>query len=358
LDNGFEFSEQRLLETTGLDCGVNSCAAWTATMTRNDTILVLVSAAEPAEAQLAMLRQQLPDVKIVAGNSVEAFERDARGANVLFNWSGPLGLFKQVFAMCPNLRWVHSRSVGLERTLFAEIVQSAVPLTNGAGVFSASLGEFALGAILYFAKDFRRMIRNQIAGVWEPFDVEWASGKTVGIIGYGDIGRAIAERVWAMGMNVLAVRRHASASQSADPLVAESFTPDRRLEMVSRCDYVVAAAPLTAETRGMIGETEFAAMKPTAVVINVGRGPVINEEAMISALSSGRIRGAALDVFDHEPLPAGHAFYRLDNVLLSPHCADHTPDWLDNAMQFFIEQYGRFRKGEELLNVVDKKLGY
>jgi phosphoglycerate dehydrogenase-like enzyme len=248
--------------------------------------------------------------------------------------------------------------VGLERTLFPELKESPVPLTNGAGVFSASLGEFTLGAILYFAKDFRRMIRNQMADVWEAFDVSWASGHTVGIIGYGDIGRAIAERVRALGMTVLAVRRHVSPSKSADPLVAETFTPDRRLEMISRCDYVVVAAPLTPETRGMIGETEFAAMKPTAVVINVGRGPVIDEEAMVAALSSGRIRGAALDVFDHEPLPAGHPLYRLENVLLSPHCADHTPDWLDNAMQFFIDQYERFRKGETLLNVVDKKLGY
>ena len=357
LNNGFEFFEQRMLETTGLDCGVDFCAVGTTPM-RNDTIVVLVSAAEPAEAQLAMLRQQLADVEILAGHSAEIFEQAADRATVLFNWSGPLALFKQVFTTCPNLRWVHSRSVGLERTLFAEIVQSAVPLTNGAGVFSASLGEFTLGAILYFAKDFRRMIRNQMAGVWEAYDVQWASGKTVGIIGYGDIGRAIAERVRAMGMNVLAVRRHASTVPSGDRLVAETFTPERRLEMISRCDYLITAAPLTAETRGMIGEAEFAAMKPTAVVINVGRGPVINEEAMIGALSAGRIRGAALDVFDHEPLPAGHAFYKLESILLSPHCADHTPDWLDNAMKFFLEQYGRFRRDEPLLNVVDKKLGY
>ncbi len=325
---------------------------------RNDTILVLVSAAEPAEAQLAMLEKSLAGVKMVFGNSAEVFAGVAAEATVLFNWSGSLELFKKVFAMCPNLLWVHSRSVGLERTLFPELKESSVPLTNGAGVFSASLGEFALGAILYFAKDFRRMIRNQMAGVWEAFDVEWASGQTVGIIGYGDIGRAIAERVHALGMTVLAVKRHVSTSQSADPLVAETYTPDRRLEMISRCDYVVVAAPSTPETRGMIGEAEFAAMKPTTVVMNVGRGPVINEEAMIAALSGGRIRGAALDVFDHEPLPAGHPFYKLENVLLSPHCADHTPDWLDNAMKFFIEQYGRFRKSEPLLNVVDKKLGY
>ncbi len=325
---------------------------------RNDTILVLVSPAEPAEAQLAMLRKQLADVKIIAGNSAEAFEGAAADASVLFNWSGSIVLFKKIFVVCPNLLWVHSRSVGLERTLFPELKESSVPLTNGAGVFSASLGEFALGAILYFAKDFRRMIRNQMAGVWEAFDVSWVSGRTVGIIGYGDIGRAIAERVRALGMTVLAVRRHARASQTADPLVARTYTPERRLEMISQCDYVVVAAPLTSETRGMISEPEFAAMKPTAAVINVGRGPVITEEALIGALSSGRIQGAALDVFDHEPLPVGHPFYKLENVLLSPHCADHTPDWLDNAMQFFIEQYERFRKGQALLNVVDKKLGY
>jgi len=324
----------------------------------SDTILVLVSPTEPAEAQLAMLSKQLAGVNIIAGNSAEVFAESAVRASVLFNWSGSLALFKEAFAICPNLLWVHSRSVGLERTLFPELKESPVPLTNGAGVFSASLAEFTLGAILYFAKDFRRMIRNQLAGVWQAFDVSWASGQTVGIIGYGDIGRAIAERVRALGMTVLAVRRHASSSQAADQLVAQTYAPESRLEMISKCDYVVVAAPLTSETRGMIGEAEFAVMKPTAVVINVGRGPVINEEAMVGALSSGRIRGASLDVFDHEPLPAGHPFYTLENVLLSPHCADHTPDWLDNAMQFFIEQYERFRKGAPLLNVVDKKLGY
>lgn len=322
---------------------------------RNDTILVL---ANPGEPQLAILNERLTQARTIIGNAAETFEGDAIRATVLFNWSGSLALFKKVFTMCPNLLWVHSRSVGLERTLFPELIESSLPLTNGAGVFSASLGEFALGAILYFAKDFRRMIRNQMAGVWESFDVSWASGRTVGIIGYGDIGRAIAEKVRALGMNVLAVKRNALFSQGANPLVAETYAPERRIEMISRCDYVVVAAPLTSETRGMIGEAEFAAMKPTAVVINVGRGPVINEEAMVRALTGGRIAGAALDVFDHEPLPAGHPFYKLENVLLSPHCADHTPDWLDNAMKFFIAQYERFRKGEPLLNIVDKKLGY
>jgi phosphoglycerate dehydrogenase-like enzyme len=320
----------------------------------NDTLLVL---ANPGEPQIAMLRQ-LGEARITVGNSADIFQQVASQATVLFNWSGSLALFKQVFGMCPNLLWVHSRSVGLERTLFPELVESPVPLTNGVGVFSASLGEFALGAILYFSKDFRRMIRNQMRGVWEAFDVLPISGRTVGIIGYGDIGRTIAIRVRAMGMTVLAVKRHAPQTGEADPLVAHTYTPAQRLEMLPQCDYVVVCTPLTPETRGMIGEAEFSAMKRSVVVINVGRGPVINEQAMIEALSSGRIAGAALDVFDHEPLPEGHPFYKLENVLLSPHCADHTPDWLDNAMRFFIEQFLRFRKGEALLNIVDKKLGY
>jgi phosphoglycerate dehydrogenase-like enzyme len=143
-----------------------------------------------------------------------------------------------------------------------------------------------------------------------------------------------------------------------DPVVSEVFAPSQRLRMIEQCDYIVVAAPLTAETRGMIAEQEFAAMKPEAVVINVGRGPVIDESALVRALAEKRIKGAALDVYECEPLPQAHPFYRLDNVLLSPHCADHTADWLEAAMRFFVEQYQRFRRGQPLLNVVDKQLGY
>jgi phosphoglycerate dehydrogenase-like enzyme len=128
--------------------------------------------------------------------------------------------------------------------------------------------------------------------------------------------------------------------------------------MIPQCDYVVVTAPLTAETRGMIGAREFAAMKASAVVINVGRGAVIDEAAMIEALTGKRILGAALDVFTSEPLATGHPFFQLENVLLSPHSTDHTHDWLERAMQFFLTQFERFAKGEALLNVVDKKRGY
>jgi phosphoglycerate dehydrogenase-like enzyme len=321
----------------------------------DNTVLVL---ADPTEPQLAMLADLPEKTGLAVGKSVEAFERSAPDADVIFNWSGSRELLRAVFLMAPKVRWVHSRSAGLDNLIFPELVESPVPLTNGTGVFSPSLGEFALAAILYFAKDFRRMIRNQMAGRWEQFDITEITGQTVGIVGYGDIGRAVATRVRAMGMRVLAVKRHSPPLNNVDPLVDQIYSPEHRAEMISRCDYVVVAAPLTPETRGMIGEAEFAAMKPSGVMINVGRGPVIDEDAMLKALTEGRIKGAGLDVFTHEPLPDGHPFYRLENVLLSPHCADHTADWLEQAMRFFLENFDRFRKGEPLRNMVNKKLGY
>lgn len=321
----------------------------------NNTVLVL---ANPTEPQLRMLEQLPPDTGIAVGNTIEAFERSARDATVIFNWSLNGGLLREVFRMCPRVQWVHTRSAGLDNILFPELVASPVPLTNGTGVFSPSLGEFALAGILFFAKDLRRMIRNQEAGVWEQFDITEITGQTVGIVGYGDIGRAVASRVRAMGMRVIAVKRKGPPLYNVDPMVSQIYRPDQLPEFLTQCDYVVVAAPLTPETQSMIGREAFAAMKPGAIIINVGRGPVIDEAAMVEALQSGRIAGAVLDVFDQEPLPAGHPLYSLKNVLLSPHCADHTPDWLERAMQFFIDQYHRFLKGEPLKNVADKQAGY
>ncbi len=320
----------------------------------NYTILVL---ADPTEPQLAMLEQLPPETGIAVGNTVEAFERAAPAANIIFNWSLSGGLLRDVFRMCPHVQWVHTRAAGLDNLLFPELIQSPVVLTNGSGVFSPSLGEFALAAILFFAKDLRRMVRSQEAGRWDQFDITNIEGQTAGIVGYGDIGHAVAARVGPMGMRILAVNRNGKA-ESPDPLVSHLYGSADLLEMIPACDYLVVAAPLTAETHGMIGARAFAAMKPTAVIINIGRGPVIDETAMIQALAAGMIRGAALDVFDQEPLPPGHPFYSLPNVLLSPHCADHTPDWMEQAMRFFLEQFERFRRGQPLKNVVEKHLGY
>jgi phosphoglycerate dehydrogenase-like enzyme len=320
----------------------------------NITVLVL---SDPTDRQLAMLEILPGPTSIAVGDRVEAFERLAPEAQVLFNWSSSRQLVQQVWKIAPRVQWVHSRAAGLDGLLFPELVESPALLTNGRGVFSQSLGEFVIASALFFAKDFRRMLRNQAAGVWAPFDVEEVSGQTMGIVGYGDIGRACARRARDMGMKVLAVRRRPELS-NGDELVSRIYPFDRMLDMLPECDYVVAAAPLTPETRHLISDAALAAMKKTAVVMNVGRGPVIDEGALIRALETGRIRGAALDVFETEPLPASSPLYKLENVLLSPHCADHTADWLEQAMRFFIENFARFAAGKPLLNVVDKKAGY
>lgn len=318
-------------------------------MGKENPVLVLGSGYDP---QFAMLNELPHKVCAEAAACAEA----AKDATVILQWSGTRELLRQLLPSCGKVRWVHSKAAGVDNLLFPELIESPILLTNGRGVFSASLGEFVLAAILYFAKDFRRMIRNQMASVWEPFDVQEIGGQTVGILGYGDIGRAVASRLRAMGMRVVATKRH--VPESRDPLVDQFYKSEERREMIALCDYIVATAPLTEETRHMIGDAEFAVMKPTAVVINVGRGPVIDEAALLRALTANRIKGAGLDVFEHEPLPAGHPLYKLENVLLSPHCADHTADWQDQAMRFFLEQYRRFEKGEPLENIVNKRMGY
>jgi phosphoglycerate dehydrogenase-like enzyme len=308
------------------------------------------------DPQLEMLRA----VPHVLGNTLEGFGDAVRKAEVILHWAGSRDLLRSVFLSAPNVRWVHSRSAGLDKVLFPELVESAVPLTNGSGVFSASLGEFALTAMLFFAKDLPRMRHNQRARRWEQFDVEMIAARTVGIVGYGDIGRAVAARAHAMGMTVLALKRHLPAGPDPlpDPVVAKFFPPSDLSAMLAVSDYVVVSAPLTPETRHMISDAAFAAMKPTAVLINVGRGPVVDQAALVRALEGKRIRGAGLDVFEQEPIPPDDPIWSFENVLVSPHCADHTRDWLNDAMRFFLVQYERFRKGEPLKNIIEKHLGY
>lgn len=305
------------------------------------TVLVL---SDPTDPLLAML-EALPDsTRIAAGNRPEAFADAAGEADVILNWTGSRDLLRQVWRMAPRVRWIHSRSAGLDELLFPELTESPVPLTNARSVFSEILGEFVIAAVLFFAKGLHRMVRSQEAGIWDQFDIVRVAGQTMGVIGLGDIGKAAARRAEAMGMHVIGLHR-------ADG-------PERKRELLAGSDYVVLSAPLTPETRGIIGQAELRAMKREAILINVGRGPLVDEAALIAALGERRIGGAALDVFNEEPLPAGHPFYALDNVLLSPHCADHTPDWQRRAMQLFLDNFERYRKGEALANVVDKGRGY
>lgn len=318
------------------------------------TLLVLADGTEP---QLRMLEPYRDRVRIVIGPTLASVADAAPAADALLLWTASRDLVQQVFAQAPRLRWVHSRSAGLDSLLFPALVDSPVPLTNSSGVYSRSLGEFVALGVLFFAKDLHRMQRNQAAGRWAPFDVDMAEGKTMGIVGYGDIGRAAARLAKALDMRVIALRRRPEQSQG-DPLVDEVMGNERLLDLMARSDYVVVAAPLTPDTRGLVSAQAIAAMKPDAVMINVGRGAIIDEPALIDALRHKRIRGAALDVFAEEPLPPGHPMYGLDNLLLSPHCADHTRTWIDDAMVFFTGNLERFLRGEPLRNVVEKRLGY
>ncbi len=320
--------------------------------------ITLLVTGDPQAAYLKGLDQLPAAVRVIVSSDPAKLAEEAPAADVILNgeFKDPQ-LLKNVFPLAKRVRWVHVLSAGVEHVLSPAIVASPVPFTNGRGVFKRPLAEWAVGAMLHFLYDHRRLIQQQEAGVWADFDIEELGGKTVGIVGYGEIGRAVAERAKPFGCKILALRRRPGNS-AGDPLIDRAYGPAQIDEMLAECDFVVAAAPATPETRGMIGRAQIAALKPEAVVINIGRGPVIDEAALIAALESNKIRGAALDVFTVEPLPAGHAFYKLRNVLLSPHSADHTAGWRDRAFECFLDNFARFVKSEPLENVVDKHAGY
>ena len=228
--------------------------------------------------QLKILERLRETASLTIGNTLPAVESIAPRADVIFSWAGTGALLEQIWSSARQVKWVHSMAAGLDNVLFPALVESPVPLTNSRGVFSQSLGEFVMGAVLFFAKDFRRMVRNQEAGVWQAFDIDDISRQTLGIIGYGDIGRAVARRAKAFDMKVVALRRRPHQSQD-DSTVDELLPPERKLELMAGADYIVLTAPLTPETRGMIGGDELGAMKKTGVLINVGRGPVVDEGA-------------------------------------------------------------------------------
>ncbi|HYO81488.1 MAG TPA: D-2-hydroxyacid dehydrogenase [Bryobacteraceae bacterium] len=296
-------------------------------------------------------------IRHVVAREDKALIAAAPSARVVLNCTGAGAPLRTIWQHAGKLEWVHSLAAGVENQLIPELVESGIPLTNSRGVYASSLAEFALAAILYYAKDLQRMKRQQKAHRWEQFDVEMIEGRTVGIVGYGAIGRQVAERVAKAGMKVYGLRRRPDAGDP-DPNVARMYGTEALHELLPQCDYVVITAALTPQTRGMIGAAELGLLPPHCVLINLGRGPVIQEQALIATLSAGRIRGAALDVFEVEPLPEDHPLWDFENVLISPHCADHIAGWLESAVQFFVENYRRFDAGQPLQNVVDKRAGY
>jgi len=298
---------------------------------------------------------------IYVGNDIMPLQRYAAAAEVIL-YSGFMGLvppLQEIWPYARKVKWIHSLSAGVEKILFPELIESAVTLTNAKGVFKGSLAEFVIVGMLYFYKHIRRLVNNQRAHKWDDFMVDWLRGKTMGVVGYGEIGRECARLAKALGVRIYATRRKTALS-AEDPLLDRIFPATELHEMLKEVDVVLAAAPLTPETRHMISDAEFEVMKPSAIVINVGRGPVIDEQALIRALENKRVAGAALDVFEQEPLSEDHPFWDMENVLISPHCTDRTrdPDWLDLSAQCFVENFRRYVAGQPLMNVVDKQAGY
>ncbi|MBY0502569.1 MAG: D-2-hydroxyacid dehydrogenase [Bryobacteraceae bacterium] len=318
------------------------------------TVLVL---GNPTARHLRLLDQLPPETNVAVGETLEAFANLAPQADVIFQTSTDSSLWPALHAMTPQLKWVHSLWVGVDKLLTPEFLASPVPLTNARGAYSKSLAEFCILGILFHAKNVRRLLRQEAAAHWEKFDSTEIYGQTLGIIGYGDIGKEIAKRGQGMGLKVHALRRN-PAQSVGDAVLEKSYGPGQMHEMLAVCDYVALALPHTPDTVGVMGKQEFAAMKRSAVVLNVGRGTAINEAELIAALEAGTIAGAALDVFESEPLPASSPLWKMDNCFISPHTADNTHTWLDDSTQIFVDNFRRYAAGEPLRNIVDKQAGY
>jgi phosphoglycerate dehydrogenase-like enzyme len=316
------------------------------------TLLVLGERADP---RMRMLDSVPTGVRVVFGETPHDFGAELSRADAILSWWRGRDALDPVLAAAPHVRWIHASAAGLDHLVSPALAASSAIMTNSRGVYGEALGEYVVAAMLYFVKNLARLRDAQARRAWDPFEGERLAGKVLGIVGYGDIGAAIAQRATAMGMQVLAYRRRPELS-AGDPNVARLVSQLR--DAIAPADFVALATPLTPETRHFFGAEQLSWMRATAVLINVGRGPAIDEPALIDALQRGAIRGAALDVFETEPLPPTHPFWAMPQVLLSPHSADRVDGWLDRTMELFLANLDRFVRGEPLANVVDPRRGY
>ncbi|MDT0617684.1 D-2-hydroxyacid dehydrogenase [Salinisphaera sp. P385] len=252
-----------------------------------------------------------------------------------------------------RLGWVHATSAGVDALLFPALRESDIALTNARGIFDRPIAEYVLGLILAFAKDTRGNIELQQAAEWRHRDTERIDHKQVLVIGAGAIGGEIARLCTAAGMQVDGIARTARDV----PGFASVHAIDALSDHLPRADYVVVAAPLNKATHHLFDADAFRAMKPGARFINIGRGPIVDTDALVQALESGEIAGAGLDVFEEEPLPADHPLWGLPNVILSAHMAGDFRGWRAALIDQFMTNFDRWQAGEPLHNLVDKKRG-
>lgn len=276
------------------------------------------------------------------------------GAQIVLGWDFQSNEFRDAWENADELKWVFWAGAGVDTVLFHELIESDVVLTNGRGVFDRSMAEYVLGFIIAFGKQFPESSRLQTQRVWKHRLNEQLLGKQVLIVGVGSIGREIARVLSAFGLKVSGVGRQ----HREDPDFGVIYDPEALNSRLENADFVVVVCPSTAQTRGMFGAPQFEAMKDSARLINVARGEILDEAALVDALQDGHIAGAALDVFTDEPLPDESPLWSMDNVIVSPHMSGDFHESLEVMAEAFFENLKRFRNGDPLLNIIDKTAGF
>lgn len=305
------------------------------------------------------VQQNFPQLEVTHRNNYDGIEAQLRDAEVVFAFS----LRPNQFAAARSLRWLHSPTAAVHQLLFSDLVKSDVVLTNSSELHGPVVAEHVLALLLALAKKLPQAARLQQKHVFAPETI-WGqgvhprelAGATLGMIGLGSIGHRVARMASALEMRVIAVRKHVEKGSPAG--VNAVYAPAALDEVLSLSDFVVVAAPVTAGTNGLFNAARFAAMKTGAYFINVGRGEQVDESALISALRSGHLAGAALDVFQHEPLPADSPLWDNENLFITPHTASQTEQLWPRHYQVFSENLRRYLAHQPLLYVVDKQRGY
>lgn len=279
-------------------------------------------------------------------------------AEILYDF--PRGHTENLSDAAPKLRWVQGSMAGAgEVAEKAGLKDSDIKITTASGVFSGPLAEFALAALLSHAKQFDRLRREKSDKTWRQSTTGSLEDKTLCIVGLGNIGRAVTERARPFGMRVIGVKRTVQRDDAAWEYADELYATADLHAALGEADYVVATLPGTPETRHLLDTPAFAAIKEGAYFVNIGRGSVVDEAALVEALGDGRLSGAALDVFETEPLPEDSPLWEMEGVIVSPHSTDMVPELINKRQtDLFCDNLRRYLDGEELVNVLDKRLLY
>jgi len=305
--------------------------------------------------EVPRLHELRDQAEIRCASSVEDLQRMLPGTDVMLGWNVRAANLREAWPAADRLRWIHWAGAGVDAAMFDELVASDVQFTNARGVFDRPMAEWVLGMIIGFAKRFPQTFVCQQRGEWSYRLSDMVAGKRALVVGVGSIGRAVGRLLDAVGMEVEAVGRSA---RDGDPDFGHVHAIDELHACLPRADYVVLITPLTEQTLGLFGAQEFAAMNPGARFLNIGRGALVVEDALLAALHDGVIAGAALDVFVEEPLPPQSPFWNAPNCLVSPHMSGDFAEFEEVMADQFIDNWNRFVAGETLANLVDKRLGF